>query len=240
MLLIEMIIRRAIHALRRLIIKTNRLAGQESIKCRSLSSASSLRIVKGGAFGLPPSNHTASGERPLLRRDYRALFFALSAVVVEYYPILGLSQFVRQRRVGEESRVAPFAALRMQHRQPRPAGRVESLGGDLPEPARLRLLSIFVINIEEFADGRRIRRLRYRPSAAAEAGGQRFLDSGDPFLAEAGDLRQTSVMSRRLKLFQRRDSQLGMKAFSQTRADSRNRSQRGYRIPFTSQALERR
>src|SRR5262245_876619 len=42
----------------------------------------SLGIVEGGAFGLPPSNYTASSEWPLIRRDYRALFLPISAVVI--------------------------------------------------------------------------------------------------------------------------------------------------------------
>src|SRR5262245_45924960 len=42
----------------------------------------SLGIVEGGAFGLPPSNYTASGEWPLIRRDYRALYLPISAVVI--------------------------------------------------------------------------------------------------------------------------------------------------------------
>src|SRR5262249_42311354 len=138
-------------------------------------------IVKGGAFGLPPSNYAASGEWPFIRRDYRALFLSLSAVVIEHYPIVGLPQFVSQRRVGEEGRLAPFAAPRMQHGQPCLAGRVESPGRDLSEPARGRLLSVFAIDVEKFTDGRRLRMLRHRPRAAAEAGAQRLFDAGDPF-----------------------------------------------------------
>ena len=47
----------------------------------------SLGIIEGDAFGLPPSNYAASGEWPLILCDYRALFLALSAVVIEHYPI---------------------------------------------------------------------------------------------------------------------------------------------------------
>src|SRR5262249_34666640 len=70
-----------------------------------------LRIVERGALVLPPSNDTASGKRPSLRRDHRALSLTVSAVVVEHYPVARLSQFVRPPRVGEESCVTPFATL---------------------------------------------------------------------------------------------------------------------------------
>jgi hypothetical protein len=93
-------------------------------------------MIESCGFGFPPSNYTLSGERPLSRRDYCGLSLTLSVVVVEHYPVMCLPQFVRPRGVGKESRVAPFAALRMQYRQPRLAGRVKALGRDLPEPAR--------------------------------------------------------------------------------------------------------
>ncbi len=157
---------------------------------------------------------------------------------IHHHPVAGAAKVVRAGGVGEQRGEMPGAALRVQHRQPRLAARIEATRRDQGQRAALGLVAIFTIDIQQHGHiGLDTRALPCRSGAGQHAGKRRTQHCRAP-RADAGQRLKPAVVRRDLELFERIDIQTVVNPAGKLWADARHRLEQGFRVDLAAQPLE--